>query len=420
MISLQKNTQSISLLLTASFCIFIGLLGINAEDGKSQTSAKSNIVKALDPNLSAEAAKKFPANQWVMNDVKINIPEKWKEGRYCYINTYASIVYCESLNVAITMDGYTYTPAGKSLPNNYSDSVYIFDPIKNELELFKRSNWRAGGRTTNPELTSYPLDENKTDATPCPRHLYRGITWHEDTNSFYLINGANAGVPNEHPKYKENNGTDTKTFWVMDVSKRTWKLLENPPLKRIDPYETSLFSIPGTSNLIYFDDWSIAAYDTKLSKWSVLMGNNGSPVKTLKTTSATLVDSKRKKIIFYGGQAWTSIKDAAPQMAKNQLHAYDIEKNVLEVINGTGTVEFEKIRPCAYLSDIDKYLYLTDKGHYLFDPVTNQWKNLKIDLPQIPMNWCYMTYDTKRGLVIINEGYKWAVLRIDEKSLIEK
>ncbi len=418
MTSFHKNTQGFSLVLfTATFFIFFGLVSIIADENKQNIPLKKSLASGLDPVLSSEAVKKFPANQWVMNDVKINLPEKWKEGRYCYINTYASIVFCESLNVAITMDGYTYTPVGKSMTNNYSDSVYIFDPIKNELELFKRSNWRAGARSKNPDVTSYPLDENKTDPTPCPRHLYRGITWLEETNTFYLINGANAGVPNEHPKYKENNGTDTKTFWGMDVSRKTWQLLENPPLKRIDAYESTLIAIPGTSKLIYLDDWSIASYDAKLSKWTVLMGNNGTPVKTLKTTSAILVDSKRQKIIFYGGQAWTSIKGAEPQMAKNQLHSYDIEKNVLEVINGIGTVEFEKTRPCAYLSDIDKYLYLTDKGHYIFDPVTNQWENLKVEMPQIPLSWCYMTYDTKRGLVILNEGYKWAVLRIDEKVL---
>jgi hypothetical protein len=318
----------------------------------------------------------------------------------------------------MTMDGYTLAPAGKAIPNNYSDSVYIFDPIKNEFELFKRNNWRAGGRTDNIEATSYPLDENKTDPTPCPRHIYKGITWLAETNSFYLINGANAGVPNLHPKYKENNGTDTHTFWAMDVSKKTWKPLENPPLKRIDPYDTILTAIPGTGKLIYLDDWSIASYDTKVSKWSVLLGNNGTPVKPLTTYSSTLVDSKRQKIIFYGGIAWTPEKGATPKVAKNQLYSYDIEKNILEVVNGVGTVEFEKIsQSCAYLSDIDKYLYLTDKGLFIFNPVTNQWKKLKIEMPKIPMSWCYMTYDTKRGIVIINDYLKWAVLRIDEKTL---
>jgi len=388
------------------------------DDDTKISNEKTFPTTKLDPTLSAEAEKKFPANQWVMSEVKINIPEKWNSGRYLYINSYSSIVYCESLSLAMTMDGYTYTPSGKAPPNNYSDSVYTFDPIKNELELFKRSNWRAGARSGDPEKTSFPLDENKLEPTPCPRHLYKGITWHAATNAFYLINGANAGVPNEHPKYLENNGTDTKTFWMMDVSKKTWKLLENPPLKRIDRYDTILTSIPGTNKLIYLDDWSIAAYDTLESKWTLLLGNNGKPVKPLTTFSSVIVDSSRQAIIFYGGISWTSVKGAPPQMAKNQLCAYSIEKNSLEVINGTGAAEFEKtVSSGVYLSNIDKYLYLTEKGHFLYDPTSKQWKKLKIEMPKIALGWTYMTYDTKRGLVILNDNLKWAVLRLDEKTL---
>lgn len=394
----------------------LSALSVISDDAAKTESVKESTPKMIDPELSMEATKKFPANQWVVSDSIILIPEKWKQGRYCYINSYASIIFCESLNVAMTMDGFTYTPAGKSVVNNYSDSVYAFDPMKNEYELFKRSNWRAGARSTDIEHTSYPLDENKTDPTPCPRHIYKGITWLADTNLFYLINGANAGVPNKHPKYTENNGTDTRTFWAMDVSTRTWKQLENPPLKRIDPYETILTAIPGTGKLIYLDDWGIASYDTKESKWSVKLGEGRSPIKALQNGSATLVDAKRRRIVFFGGNAWRPVKEAAPLMAKNQLHIYDTEKNTLEIINGSGSVEFEKIRPCAYIRDMDKYFYLTDKGHYLFDPVTNQWKKLKIEMPKVPLQWCYMTYDTKRGLVIINDGMKWGVLRLDEKT----
>src|SRR6185369_11861574 len=77
-----------------------------------------------DPALSAEAIKRFPANKWIEITAKPVIPEKWKDGRYVYINTYSSLVYCGSIGAAMTMDGYTYTPVGKSCPNNYSDSVY--------------------------------------------------------------------------------------------------------------------------------------------------------------------------------------------------------------------------------------------------------------------------------------------------------
>ena len=409
----KKNRRDFSFIcLSIVFCSAFCLLSSTFAEDKVQ------VEKANDTESSLEAAKKFPANKWVINEIKIVIPEKWNKGRYCYVNSYASIVFCNSIGAAITMDGYTYTPAGKSILNNYSDSVYVFHPMRNEYELFKRNNWRAGARSTDPEKTSYPFDENKTDQTPCPRHLYRGITYLEDTDTFYLINGANAGVPNEHPKYKENNGTDTHTFWGMNVSTKTWKQLELPSLKRMDPYETVLMAMPSTGKLIYFDAWSVASYDAKSAKWSVMMGNDGRPVKSQALYCASLVDSKRHRMVFYGGPGWRTQKDVAPVMTKTQLSYYDMDKNTNETINGTGDIdiEFDKIRPCAYLSDIDKYLYVTNKGHYIFDPNKNQWKKLKIELPNIPFSWCYMTYDVKRKLLILNDGYKWAVMRLDEKT----
>lgn len=375
----------------------------------------------LDPAQAAEAAKRFPANEWVEIATKVVIPEKWKAGRFIYINSYASIVYCASIGAAMTMDGYTYTPAGKSCANNYSDSVYTFDPMKAEYELFKRSNWWAGGRTNALELTSHPLDENKSDPTPCPRHLYHGITWLPETDSFYLINGANAGVPNEHPKYKENNGTPTRTFWSMDVPTRTWKMLEYPPLKRSDPYGTVLAAVPGTGMLYYFDAWSVAGYDTKSAKWSVLQGDIGRPVgiNSYYYDGPKFVDSKRRRVVFYACAPWSSTK-GEPPLTKSQLYAFDVAKKDFETINGSGAADFEKFKSGAYLANIDKYFYLTDKGQYLFDPASNQWKKLKLSLPENlrkNLTWCYLTFDTRRGLVIMNNHTTWAVLRIDEKSL---
>ncbi len=398
-------------------CLLIVFILLTIQTATFAQENKTSKSGEADPKMVAEAVKKFPANQWVMESVNVVIPEKWNQGRYLFINSYGSIVYCESLGTAITVDGYTYAPQGKAPTNNYADSVYTYNPMKNELELFRKNNWRAGQRGTQLETTSYPFDENKTDPTPCPRHIYKGITWVAETDTFYLINGANAGVPNKHPKYEENMGTTTSTFWSLDIKTKKWKLLERPAVKRLDVYETILTSIPNTNKLIYIDEWNVISYDIKEEKWTPMMGNGPSPVKSLKNGSAVLVDSKRQKIIFYGGAAWKPVKENPPSLTSNQLYAYDVASNTFETITGEGTVELGKMRPCAYLAKIDKYFYLTTTGQYLFDPTNNKWKKLNIGLPDVPHQWCYMTYDTKRDLIIMNDGRKWGVLRLDESSL---
>jgi len=370
-----------------------------------------------DPVLVAEAEKRFPANQWVEITPRSIIPEAWQGGRQVYVNSYSSLAYCGSLGVVMTMDGYTTVPAGKIIPNNYSDSVYTFDPITGALELFKRSNWHAGARSKDPAGTSYPYDENRSDPTPCPRHLYKGITWSPDDDAFYLINGANAGVPNEHPKFALNNGTATYTFWAMDVGRRTWKQLPYPKLKRTDQYETVLTAIPGTGKLFYFDAWNVASYDLKAGTWSVLKGDDGRPVgfNSYAAGGVAMVDSRRRRVVFYWGSSWHT---KVPLLTRDQFYVYDVATNEHAVLTSTNQLDATPIVAGTYVTHLDTYLLLCDQGLRTFDPTALAWKALPVALPawmSKPGSWTYFTYDAKRQLVICNSRNNWAVLRLDGK-----
>jgi hypothetical protein len=139
-------------------------------------------VAAAGENGDAEAQRaaaeaRFPANKWVaLGRTKVVIPKPWDNGRLKGVNSFGSEVYCDRLGEMLSLDGHTTAPAGKATPNNHSDSLYAFNPMTGVFRLVKRSNWRAGHRGKGPR-GSYPLDDNRTEATPRPRHTYNGICW---------------------------------------------------------------------------------------------------------------------------------------------------------------------------------------------------------------------------------------------------
>jgi hypothetical protein len=166
----------------------------------------------------------------------------------------------------------------------------------------------------------------------------------------------------------------------------------------------------------------VASYEAKSAKWTTLQGDSGRPVgiNSYFYDGAKFVDSKRRRVVFYGSSPWAAPAKGEPALAKNQLYVFNSEKKDFETINGTGAGDFAKTKCAAYLPNVDKYLFVTDKGQYLFDPVGNQWKTLDLQLSDAlkkDLGWCYLTFDTKRGLVILNNQRLWAVLRIDEKTL---
>lgn len=357
-----------------------------------------------------------PAGQWVKLTVKEEFPAPWDNGRRKYVNSFGSIVHCDALGEVLLMDGYTTAPAGKAVPNNYSDSLYGFHPETGVLRLVKRSNWRAGARSGDPQVTSFPYDENVADPTPCPRHTYNGICYSPDSKKFYLINGANAGVPNEHPNYKKNKGTDTYTFWEYDIEGKKWAELEYPAVGRKEPYETVLRAMPGENALYLVQTWSLWRYDIPAKKWEAVIPKGPSGIGSNAYGCNATVDPKRKRIL---------ILNSAPKAQKGKpetdaqkhvyLHYFDLATKKFVPIDTTGT-EGRSKAGLAYVEHLDKYAVRTEAGLFLFDPEANAWSRSSAANPEgagkNPTAWSYMVYDAQRKLLVLNAD-GWFVLKLE-------
>ncbi len=368
----------------------------------------------------AAAAARFPANKWTpLGKTKVVIPRPWEKGRLKGVNSFGSEVYCDALGEMLSMDGYTTAPAGKSTPNNYSDSLYGFNPMTGVFRLVKRSNWQAGARSRDPRNCSYPLDENRTEPTPCPRHTYNGICYSTDSKKFYLINGANAGVPNKHPKFAPNKGSDVFTFWEFDIKANKWKQLEYPAVKRKEPYETVLRPIPGTHTLYLIATWSVWKYDTKAAKWSAVIPKGPGGIGSGNYGCAATVDVKRKRIVMMNGAARVRkgkpVTDAHKQVS---VRYFDPATRKFVTIPLTGAVEGKAKAGLAYLDHMDCYAVRTEKGLFLYFPEEKKWKKPEIAqfVPKSrrPYSWCYMNYDRARQILVLN---RHAALRLDPKTL---
>jgi len=362
----------------------------------------------------------YPPNTWVkLAKTKTIIPKVWSAGRHKNVNSFGSEVYCDKNGEMLSMDGYITTPPGKASPANYSDSLYGFNPDTSVFRLIKRSHWRAGARAKGPR-GSYPLDENKTEPTPCPRHTYNGICYSTDTEKFYLINGANAGVPNtQHPKWAANKGTDTFTFWSFDFGSKKWTQLAYPKVARKEPYETILRAMPGTNKLYLIQLWSLWSYNTKTEIWKAEIPKGRSAIGSGSSQSMATVDPKRKRIIML--RSAVKIRQGQPVEDKHKfvgMNYYDVATNKFIVIPTFNIIEGKSKAGLAYIDHMDCYAVRTEKGLFLYYPQTQKWKRAKIKQFVIqsksPWSWNYMNYDKKRKILILR---KEAALRLDPTTL---
>ena len=378
------------------------------------------IFLAVTFTAQAEETTAYPANQWVKLPVrKTVIPEQWKAGRYTGVNSYGSHVYCDKLGEVLSVDGYTTAPAGKAPGNNYSDSLYGYNSDTGVFRLIKRSNWRAGARCKGVR-GSYPLDDNKDEPTPCPRHTYNGICYSTDSQKFYVINGANAGVPNsQHPKWNVNKGTAVFTFWEFDFDTLKWKQLEYPKVKRKEPYETVLRPMPGTNKLYLIQTWSLWSYDITKAKWTAEIPKGPGGIGSGNYGCQVTVDPKRQRIVMLNSAA--RVRKGKPVTDAHNfvsIRYYDIASKKFVKIPTIKIIQGKAKAGLAYVDHMDCYAVRTEKGFYLYFPETREWKKPKIEQfvlkERRPWSWNYMVYDTKRQILVLKHS---AALRLDPKSL---
>ncbi len=336
------------------------------------------------------------------------------------INAYGSIVYCDHLGLVLNMDGYLlpgFVP-GKSILNNYSCSLYGFDVDARELKLIKRSNWRTGGRTDDPEFTSYPLPEYGEDPTPAPGHLYRGLTYLPDDQRAYLVGLCQASDLTKHPNFQKFGGKDMQNFWSFDFAKNRWQLLAPPPFKF--GYESTLAAVPNTGRIFLFSVFDAARYDIAEGKWTRL-----AKAPTNLYACEALIDAKRKQVVFTRAGGWQSVKGKEPEFKQTQLLVFDAVKESFALVDGKGDIPGDAARAgFACVDHLDRYFLRAESGDYLFDPQARLWSKLLI----APLDtgkdafrysaWNYATYDRRRKLVVLNHHLReWAVLRLDERVI---
>jgi len=363
----------------------------------------------------AETTQQFPPNQWVPLKRTVVIPEQWKAGRLKGVNSYGSHVYCDKLGAVLSVDGYTTAPAGKSTPNNYSDSLYGYNPETGVFRLIKRSNWRAGARAKGSR-GSYPLDDNRDEPTPCPRHTYNGICYSADTKKFYVINGANAGVPNtQHPKWVVNKGTGVFTFWEFDFDTLKWTQLAYPKVGRKEPYETVLRAMPGTGKLYLIQTWSLWCYDTKKATWSAVIPKGRAGIGSGNYGCAATVDPKRQRIVMMNSGAKVRkgrpITDAHKTVS---MRYFDVATKKFIPIPTIGLVQGKRKGGLAYVDHMDCYAARTEEALYLYFPETDEWKKPKMEHSKGEGSWSYMVYDRVRRILVLKHE---AALRLDPETL---
>lgn len=356
------------------------------------------LIRAQDASTDATLS---PPNQWVvLPERKIVIPEPWDNGRHTGVNSYGSHVYCDKLGEVLCMDGYTTLPGGKATPNNYSASLYGYNPDTGVYRLIKRSNWHEGGRSGGKK-GSYPLDENRNDPTPCPRHTYNGICYSRDTEQFYVINGANGGLYRKHPKWDVNNGTDTYTFWAYDFDSGKWTQLDYPEVKRREPYNTVLRAMPGKHKLYLIQEWSLWSYDTRENQWSAEIPKGRSGIGSGIRGCQAAVDPKRERILILNDAP--NVRKGKPVAAVNKfvsMRYYDVATKTFVKIPTINLVEGRRKAGLAYVDSMDCYAVRTKKGLFLYFPETGEWKRPRVGDNPPAGKWPSMVYDRQRDMLI--------------------
>lgn len=341
-----------------------------------------------------------PANTWVQrNPTGTTFPPGFL-GSYS-LRSWTRFVYNSVDHKIVFYEGYTDPggdPRGSSI---YASALYDYDLESRVRRALKISNWDAG----EPD---YPIEpDNTLDPTPANRHTYKAFAYVPDTNSIYMVTGAN-GRSTSLP-----DGIDLNTLWEYDLGQGvdgSWTAHTAHPggccpnSNGVHILEGHLNYVPGTNRLWLMANNTVYTIDLNTKQWSQVTPSGDT---RRGWESSSTVDTNRAWIVIYGGDC-----SAAPcndeDNDSNKLTRYDTSTHVFaDIGTSDGPTKSGRI---VYDPDHDVYIVVTVDNPpqtWVYNPSNDVWLQLdpEADPPTVSTDddndtQGYIAYDDLNDVVI--------------------
>ncbi|MDB5337445.1 MAG: hypothetical protein JWN70_3064 [Planctomycetaceae bacterium] len=299
----------------------------------------------------------------------------------------------------------------------YGNCLFALDPASGALNPRKMDNWtkvdtKEGGYRT------LALPENRTEPTPCPRHVYHAFEYVPNQKAIYLCNGANQTVLDLEGKLVGHDECDGA--WKLNLKTNQWSRIKSAmtPVNRLD--EAMAYS-PEANALVY------SAADGQIWFLDLDQGHfrksKESPPKRTAMGRTIFHDPQRKRMILAGGgalDAWT--KGPAPEF--REIYAFDpVTESVTRLADAPTALYSSHL---AYDSKRDLFFAVAvfnkgeqPSGMFAYDPANKTWLEVKTTNAIPPHNnwfgWMQMCYDSDHDCLICKVNEKFFAFRYEER-----
>jgi len=349
--------------------------------------------------VPSAAALSIPANTWVALKAPTQVLPSGLGGSY-QGRGWNHLRYDSVSRRMVLFDGYNEPPV-YPLGNIYANSLWSYDPVKNQLSLEKLDHW------THTSTGSGPLPENVADPTPYDRHAYACLVYVASHDAVYLWSGANSNIPDGY----------IGDMWSYSFAQHAWRPIAGPhpftvfeQAMAYDPFLEKLVLFGG-SDRGYHDGDKTYVFDLKSELWTDV-----APVTTpAPRAGQTLTfDSARRVTWMFGG--------AINGQPTNELWQYDARANTWAQVAASGEGPSpRRFASMAYDSTHDVVLLwggvtgsnaaLTDT--WVLHPNSRSWEKLSpATAPDPLVNYAEdMDYDPANDVFVMNQSGKFWLFR---------
>jgi hypothetical protein len=255
----------------------------------------------------------------------------------------------------------------------YANAIVAYDPPLNKVSVIKISNWKD---------RSIPLPENLTEPTPVDRHPCGGVGLDPESNSVYIVNGANQAA-----RQVANYPDHPNDTWKLNLQSRVWTKVSDFTTGSVHPptdvgnYGGLVYN-PKVKKFVYLTMGSDGAHtwllDPVSNIWSQLPVDAsakftyGPVVETgpAVASSGIAYDSKRDLIVAFGG-GYNTNSSGIDMMFTKTLWSYSLSQNkwtrLADAPLAGEAPEF------AYDSKNDIFLGVVGQKTFIYHPQTNTW-----------------------------------------------